>query len=466
MIQHNVENHSFFLSACLPFVELANEKIIRLGPIIFWPASKSKEILQAKDHTNFHSYLSAIGRVKAQSVDRQDKLFEILTLSPKNITCVSISEEIPMKWKEFILIDALYLLYFACTFKDIYYGFCIPPFHPFRKIIPASVELIRFPQNFEQLFIRERQREETIILNHIDPEMTLALGNALSIIYTLPSQHQKELNLNYKRLVRSIRFLVDRFFERFVNLLGVGLNLTQELFEPEDIIFLTTSFETLFNINDKHPSSDFKHKLRPLLQLKYSRPVEIFWKWVDDFYQLKRQIILGEPFLNTRFQFNPNFEISHPFLGIKLLVYSIYYQLFKLHLLHPIHVDSYSPPDFYSIHPEEVLLFFWTEITLLQKIKINVNHFLFKHLNEELISELHLLTSLFVSLYERYYLQQQINGVGMVLFIPTPAADLSIQGSPIIQLLENEMTMRKKELMEGIHSEFLISLKKRLNFHN
>ena len=137
------------------------------------------------------------------------------------------------------------------------------------------------------------------------------------------------------------------------------------------MIFIASSFEALFDINDKQAAADFKHKLRPLLHLKYGKPVELFWKWVDDFYEVKRHIVHGgDHILDPFFRYNPNFEISHILIGIKLFVYSVYYTLFQYRLLHSIHEDPFTPPDFKWIHPEEILLFFWTESFLLHKLSL------------------------------------------------------------------------------------------------
>ena len=189
-------------------------------------------------------------------------------------------------------------------------------------MIPASEEFIKNKENWDNVHIREADREETICLHIIDPEICQGLGKALESIYQPSDAQDQEFVQAYKRLVRSIRYLVDRFFHRFVNLFDKGLNFSEEIFEPEDVIFLASSFESLFNIdNSQEAAADFKHKLRPLLHLKYSRPVEIFWKWVDDFYEVKRRILHGDTFLDPLFRLNPNFEVSHILLGIKLFVY-------------------------------------------------------------------------------------------------------------------------------------------------
>lgn len=463
MAKHCVDSQDFKLYACLPFVELAHESTIQLGPVIFWPASKSDKFLQPDVHSSFQEYMQAISQIRARCQDTEGQFVPTMTLTPKGTTCVSIAEDIPSEMREFVLIDSLYLLYFACTFRNLYYGQEIPPFNAFRKMIPASFNFIGIKQNWENLYIEETNREETICLPIVDSEICRGLGKALDAIYTSTTSQDPAYIQAYKRLVRSIRYLVDRFFQRFVNLFGKGLNFSEEIFEPEDVIFLASSFETLFDINDKNPAADFKHKLRPLLHLKYSRPVEIFWKWVDDFYEVKHRIIHGEPFLDPLFRLNPNFEISHIFLGIKLFVYSIYYNLFKFHLLRSTHVDFYTPPDFKWIHPEEILLFFWTEPALLRKLSILLKQAEEGPIKEEVLADMHFLTNLFVSLYERYYLREQLKGQGIVRFIPTPIDDLAVVGYEIIEKLKEKKKRKSKEsLFQVIHPNFIEALENRL----
>jgi len=464
MADNQVASQNYHLYACLPFVELAHEAMIQFGPVIFWPASKSEEFLPHGLHSAFDEYMQEVGQIKALSNNIDRQLVNTGMLTPKGTTCVSIAEEIPVEKREFILIDSLYLLYFACTFRNLYYGQEIPSFNAFRKMIPASQEFIMVKQNWKDLHIHETDREETVCLHIVDPEICHGLGKALEAIYHPSATEDQEFIQGCKRLVRSIRYLVDRFFQRFVNLFDKGLNIPEQIFEPEDVIFLASSFESLFNIdNTQEAPADFKHKLRPLLHLKYSRPVEIFWKWVDDFYEVKRRITHGDTFLDPLFRLNPNFEVSHILLGIKLFVYAVYYYLFKYQLLQSTHVDPYTPPDFKWIHPEEILLFFWTEASVLEKINLFIKQSQQGPLKEESLADMNLLTTLFVSLYDRYYLSEQLKGEGIVRFIPSPVASLTVDGIPILEKLKQmQTTDPQSTFIQFVHPYFVNALEDRL----
>jgi hypothetical protein len=462
-------SQSFYAYVCLPFVELAHETVIQLGPVIFWPASQSSQFIDAKDQEIFQSYLESISHIKAPCIDNRETLVNTAILDLKKATCISIAESIPKELRDSILTDALYLLYFGCTFRNLYYGQEMPSFNAFRKLIPASSEFIHTKKNWENLSIHEIDREETICLHVVDPEIFHALGKGLETVYQ-PVSHSTQEDLDqqsselYKRLIRAIRYLVDRFFPRFVNLFSKEVHFSAELFEAEDVIFLASGFEALFNINEKQPAPDFKHKFRSLLYLKYGPAVEIFWKWVDDFYRVKYTITHGETFLNPYFRLNPNFEISHIFLGIKLFVYAVYYTLFQHQLVHSTHVDPYTPPDFKWIHPQEVMLFFWTEENLLQRLSLLIRQIRQDPNKAELYADVHLLSHLCTSLYDLYYFQRLKYKKETVRFIPSPVVRLKNSGNDILaQLNEEQKAHPHGTLFKILPPDFTQVLKQRLS---
>jgi len=447
--------------ACLPFIELAREATIQIGPVSFWPSSKFAGKINPVDEAAFQNYIQSITQIKTKIKSEDDQLINTVTLTPQETTCISISSQIPIDQRDQIVIDSIYLLYFACTFRNLYYGNEIISFEPFRKMIPASMEFINHRENWEGLHINEAKREETTCIHLFDEEIYLGLGKALSAIYEKERTLDQEIIDGYKCLIRSIRYLVDRFFQKFVNLLGKGLDLSESLLEPEDILFLSTGFESLFNIDDKDPSADFKHKLRPMLHLKYSGPVEIFWKWVDDFYELKRQIIHQGTCTHSLFKSNPNFEISHLVLGIKLFIYAVYYKLFEHKLIAPIHFDAYTPPDFKWIHPEEILLFFWTESSIIRKLSVFIKRAQTDGEENELFAEISLLSDLFLSIYERYHLHPIHNHVK---FMPTPLIKIESNIKQILSMIEyEEKTHPQGRLFFSIPNDLSIALKERLS---
>lgn len=426
------------LQACLPFVEIGSETIIRLGPVIFWSASNAKDLLNSEENNSFQHYLYSIAQIKARKRADIKEYIDTVRLNPETTTCISIHRDIPAEEQEFVLIESLYLLYFACFFRNLYFGNEVVSFNSMRKVIPASAEFIAVKENWSGLHINEANREEILCVYVGDPDIFSALGQALEHVFLSPKGQETQIIQESKRMIRSIRYFIDRFFQRFVNLFERGLNFPEELFEAEDLIFLSTSFETLFNIDEKDSAADFKHKLRPLLHLKYGSPVECFWKWVDDFYTVRHRIILGDTILNPIYCFNPNFEIPHLSLGIKLFIYSICYKLCRNHLMPSIHQDQYSPPDFKWIHPEETLIFFWTETNLLRKLSLfllQVQQTDQLQQRSELYAEIGLLSRLFVKFFEEYH-ERKFEST--IRYIPIPLHEIKDYGNQILKLLDAE----------------------------
>lgn len=384
------------LHTCLPFLELGHENVVSIGPISFWPSSRYLEFIDPENIDDFKQYIETVGNIKAIN---QNSLMTTVQLEPHVMTCVSIDVNIPEDQREFILIDSLYLLYFTCTFRNLYYMNEIPSFSPLRKMVPASMEYIKNKESWIDQYISETQREETLCMNVYDSEMCRSLGKALDAVYT----SKKDPDYFFKRLIRSIRYLIDRSFQRFANLFSSSSNFSDALFEPEDIVFLTSSFEALFDLKEHHASADLKHKLRSLLKLKDSRSLEMFWKWIDDFYQAKRKVIHCGEYPDTVFRMNPNFEVPHIVIGIRLFIYSVTFLLFEHHLIKAENTFSDSPPDFKWIHPEEATLFFWTESHLLHKIVLLMTDLKKQPENQGVKENITSLCKLYIAMQERFY---------------------------------------------------------------
>lgn len=441
----------YHLYACLPFIELAHEASIHLGPVMFWPASRYNDFVPPHFQENFQNYIYSIGQIQTQSPSAER--IQTAQLSLQSETCLSLSDQIPENQRELLIIDAVYLLYFACTFRDMYYGNEIPSFSAFSKMIPASIDFISQPDNWADLHIQETDREKTICIHLFDSQITKGLGRVLYHIYQIPHLTNPQDLDNYKRLVRSIRYLIDRFFHQFVNIVGKGLDFPENIFEPEDILFLASGFEALFHLHDQQTAADFKHKIRPLLHLTYSKPLELFWKWADDFFEVRRQIVHGGSNPDPMFKLNPNFEVSHIVIGIKLFVYSVYYMLFKYQMLSSESHDPHTPPDFKWIHPEELLLCFWTEKSLLQKLA-----FFFKQIQEtrqpKHIADIHFLANLFV------LMQEHRNSKSMT-FIPTSRGEIETEAKIILDAIQRAEKEEDLLILKGLPSELSLYIEKR-----
>lgn len=377
------------LFAALPYLELAHEKSIQLGPVLFWPISRYASHIDPKDHEAFRQQIHSI-----EGID----------------TCVSIDEAVDPNQRETVLIEALYLLYFICIFRNVYYYTEIPPFDAVRGIIKLS------KKEEWALDAFEIDKNKLLCISYLEEEIGEGLGKAFSSAYLKPDSNTPFA----KRLLRAIRFFVDRYIPRLMSLGTMESSFQKHVYEPEDFLLLSMSFEALFELNHQHPAADFKQKLRPLLHLKYSRPLELFWKWIEQFYESRYAIVHGNIHRAALFTANPNFSVPIVTIGSQLFIYSVYYSLLAHNLINALEVKSTFPPDFKWIHPEKVLLFFWTEIHLLQKI-----HFLLQQWKEhsthtELKDEIHFLARLFMAMQERATHRVPAE----LTFIPTPTEQI------------------------------------------
>lgn len=148
------------------------------------------------------------------------------------------------------------------------------------------------------------------------------------------------------------------------------LNESQTEQKWKGLVLIGLGFEVLFSLNPSYPAADLRQHLRPLLHLKFSHPVELLWKWVDQFYALRNEVLRGEHFVDKLFEENPDVKDTYYHISRKILIYSIYDCLFKKNLLEGSSGTASTPDDFYFIHPEKVLVYFWTKETLNKKITL------------------------------------------------------------------------------------------------
>lgn len=366
-----MNTNSYDIVAYLPYIEFDFIDPIRLGPVLLQPATE-KEINAAGLHKDL--------------------------LKLKTATLL-IDDSIPREKRSALLIDAIYLLYFATVFDELYLNLAYLPFNPFTYIIPVEKQ--------EKVLVK-RIIDNTYTVSGLSLEVCKGLGSALESMYS-PNTIRNEEFHEINRIIRAIRFFVDRFFDKFHNVLNDNVPLTEQLFEPENIIFLATSFETLFNLSSQYPQADFKQKLRPLLHLKHSRPIDLFWKWSDGFYILRHKIVHGGETSDDSFRVNENFILPYSFLGIKLFIYSVYYRLLKNNLMTSTDEEVYYPPHFDWLVPEEILIYLWPEKDLLRQIALLSREVIENPKNDELAADLTFLTRVYEFFYNRYLVSNQPN---------------------------------------------------------
>lgn len=237
-----------------------------------------------------------------------------------------------------LISDALHLLYFSANGHKIYSGLPRDPlcwYFEKNPHFPCPKNDFLFPPD------------------QIDPYLLQALSKALTL--------KAEGALEPLRIIQAIKYLNES---------GAG---KEESIHPElwkDYLLISTGFEVLFTLNPSFPHADLRQHLRPLLHLKFSNPVELLWKWVDQFYTIRNAILSGEHPTEPLFLENPTVKSPLLLIGEKLLIYAIYDMLFTNQFLEGKNGTLTIPDDFNSIHPERVLVYFWTRETLEKKITI------------------------------------------------------------------------------------------------
>lgn len=429
------------IHACLPFVEIHAPKGIPMGPVIFWPADKAEKFLEHSLIEDFSEYLSSVTQLKTWSetlCKSSTEYINTIKLSASSLTCVSIDSQVPAELRDSLLVDAVYLLFFCGAFSHLFSSATAPRLDVFSKVIPASPAFLKNRDNWKEVHILEAQRESPVTLEHFDEDMCAALGHALACGYQTGACRSKAETAKVQSLIRSIRYFVDRFFERFEILIGRGLSIPSVLFEAEDIVFLATSFEALFDLSDEHPHIDFKHKLRPMLGLRYSNAVELLWQWVDGFFDLREQIVHGRPLPDATFQANPNFDISYFYLGMKLFLYGVYCRMHAYQLLsgtceHP----GGSPLNFKWITPEEILAFFWPEEALFTRICKIINELEKEWNHPDLRQDLTFMGRLLLYMLNHYSHQTGFENLS-VRWKPTPTMRIQDSAMKILATLDAE----------------------------
>lgn len=273
------------------------------------------------------------------------KDFQHLILGPVEFHAVSPSSveirtniDLPEDQVHQLLLHSLYLLFFSCNAHKIYNG--------------------ETPDPLRSFFQRQESQQKTEILKEaIDPQIFPAFSQLLFFAYTVGEKR----GIESKKIIQSICLLLDRY-----------------LAEPEDwkypdwhhYINLSIGFETLFDLNPADPSADLRQKLRPLLHLKYSRPVEILWKWINHFFMARFLFQKGQSPKISQFIENPNVRSPLYLIAEKILIFSIYDLLFQWHLSLGIAGTISTPDRFARIPPERILVYFWTVETLEKKITL------------------------------------------------------------------------------------------------
>jgi hypothetical protein len=404
-----MEERKYEIYACLPFIQLKTEEIIALGPVRFWPAQLADACISADLRDSLETYLENVSHVGVQV---GDQFIETGVLPHRQVTCVSLDKGVAPELRESLLIDSIYLLFFCSAFSHLFDAGTIPSIELFTKYLPASPAFLQNKDLWGPLHIVEAQRKCPVVLPELDQEMCRGLGHALACSYELDTCTSAAETSQIQSLIRAVRYFVDRFFGRFENLLTNGQSVSPFSFEPEDIVLLVTSFEALFHLKEEIPHIDLKHKLRPMLGLRYSTAVELVWSFVEGFFHLRDQVVHGQALPDIYFRANKSYAISYFYLGIKLFLYGVYWRLHSCKLITSLDGDTaWRPLHFQWVSAEEILAFFWPEEELLERL-IKLSERLAMQPNApDLTHDQDLLERIFIHTVDTYSAGKEVEGV-------------------------------------------------------
>lgn len=224
--------------------------------------------------------------------------------------------------------EALHLLYFSLNGYKIYYS---------QQAEPLSLYFEKNPKYPCQA------NPINFALNKIDH----ALFQASAGLLRLRVQGENEKKIWALKVIQAIKCINESKSDN-------EESLHQEIWR--DYLIISAGFEVLFSLNPAFPNSDLRQYLRPLLDLKYSHPVELMWKWVDQFFAIRHTTLNGQHSSTPFFIDNPNVKTPLLLVGEKLLIFAIYKILLA------------KTPSF--INPDRVLVYFWAKEALEKKITI------------------------------------------------------------------------------------------------
>lgn len=436
--------------ACLPFLQVPEGEIIELGPFRFWSAADYKD--QTQDHAAYAQYLEHLRhiRVEAAGESRAHSGLETADLPLTHMCCVSIDARVPQKRRTTALANALYLLYFALTVRELYYDLQPMRFDPFGVVIPADEALAQNSAEWQERWIPETARRQHVKLEVDEPSILRCLGNAMTAVYT-PEAVPEGLELGSEaRLVRSLRYFVDRYFKRFHCPFKGTLDFPHE---PENVVFLATSFDALLGLEPTNKSAQLKRILRSLLSLCFSRSVEMLWNWVDGFYQFKNDIVHAELDSDPQFTANPFYRVSFRHVAVKMFIYTVTTELINKFQDNEAKAKEKPGLADHWLDRREISYLFWPIDALLQQIAYGLGRVEQVGDKDNYISDLRSLMHIYVTVYRNH-----LEPKGRAEYHP-----VRFQGCDLNELRLSAMAIldasKRPAIKDMLVPEFLSSLK-------
>lgn len=425
------------LFACLPYVKMSLDDGVPLGPVHFWPVSSAGRFLSESD---------------AAIIQRH--------IPDKTVTMVSINDEVPLENRGSLLIEAIYQLYFCSAFCHSTIGIEAVSLTAFTKIIPSPIECAQDDRCRATMVPSPSNSEQSEAIICVDEQIRVGIANVLNQIYLPNSEISAEEKKKRLSMLRGIRYFVDRFYRKFESLIGNRTFDFEKLHQPEDIIFLIASFESLLSLTESNPQFELKQQMRSIFALRYTESIDSLWNWIDGLYRIKNESMKGNDAIDIYYRRNPNFTVSYFYLGVHVFLYAVHAEMFRKGLISLEGQDESASPDFTWIKSQNVLIFLWPEKAALKQVYAVLNRPPEKRIHLDRVN-FHFFTVVFSNYMKNYYLTDFQNDEHLE-FHPTPIEEIREVGEKILGLFESEKwDITKGEL--NPHPEFQDLLKQRLS---
>ncbi len=393
-------NVHYEVYACLPFVQLPAGPPLVFGSLTFWRASDYRKHVEHPQA--FADYLEHITHVRVTAEESGQEVavgLETAALHTDAMTCISMDSRVSAQDREPLMVNSLYALYFGLILRELYHDVLPIAFDPFSVLVPASEPLVRDREAWSDRWIPEASRRRTLSIAISDPVLLTCLGHSLQAIY-LPNSLPPGVTPGSERhLVRAVRFFVDRFFGRFHTPFKGAFEFPQK---PENILFLTSSFEAFFGHDQAGTAAELKRSLRAIRGMGFSRSVELMWGWVDGLYRFKNQMAHASPEVQPIYRGNPCFDVPYIYLATKLFILVICTELFTRFQKRNGHAAIPLEELETWLDSREITHVFWPVDALLVQIAQGIGNLEKVEDPQEYMAELVTLMKIYVSVYRTY----------------------------------------------------------------
>lgn len=369
-----------------------------MGPVTFWSARQYAKYVEKDIKKQFKQYLCQ--SILTTYYNRK----KIYSSKLEDITCVSLKvddkdfNEIEIlildEEKRYSLIkDAIQILSFSSNITR--HGVKeqnITNIHTFNHIYVVSRELLNKPGNWGYTQLLSSNSDKRTKVSSIDTDLSECFGNILAANYLLTNSRWT------RRIIQAIRHFNLIF--RGEKKQSVFAQIELFYHKPEDIVFLSMAFEALLDLHfgsqdRKNTTKKFVNSVITILNIPYEKLKGKMRAWLEDFYQLRSDVVHGEDISKKEFH---TMKAAHVFY--KTLINQLQsHACMKPDILREIHSNDYLVRLFLKSDIMEIIK------DLLIPINISIKNGRNKEITEEAFTELsdHIMLFNNICIYRKHF---------------------------------------------------------------